>query len=92
MTTKTEILTIIRHHCLTFCGGSWVDVKYCKGGPPKIEDFEGSISSEISSDAPPHSQCILWPYRRGRDPNPSPVRVAKCRAKIASQEGNRFLD
>lgn len=68
MTTKTELLKIIRKHCLNCCSNSWLDVKECKGGP----------------DAKPYSQCLLWPFRLGVDPKPSESRVeaGKNKAKI----------
>ncbi|MGB9940275.1 hypothetical protein [Methanosarcina sp.] len=33
MTTKTELLQVIRKHCLECCGGSYLDVEKCTAGP-----------------------------------------------------------
>ena len=59
MTTKTELLQIIRKHCLNCCSGSYQDVEKCSSGP----------------NVKPFSTCALWAYRLGTDPDgPSEAR------------------
>lgn len=52
MTTKTALLQTIRKHCLECCSGSYSDVENCTAGP----------------NAKTLSQCALWIYRLGKDP------------------------
>lgn len=52
MTTKTEILKIIRQQCITCCGGSFLEVENCKGGTQTNE----------------FTTCHLHPFRFGSDP------------------------
>lgn len=59
MTTKNELLAVIRKRCLECCSGSYTEVEKCTSGP----------------NAAPYSTCALWPYRLGIDPNPSEARV-----------------
>lgn len=67
MTTKTELLQAIRKNCLNCCGGSYSDVENCTADP----------------NAKPYSQCALWIYRSGMDPEePSEAMKEKGR-KIA---------
>lgn len=68
MTSNKELLKTIRKHCLNCCSGSWIDVQECASGP----------------DASPYSTCLLWPYRLGKDPNPSQARVEAGKIKIKS--------
>ncbi len=59
MTTKTALLQTIRKHCLECCGGSYQEVENCTSGPT----------------AAPYSQCALWAFRLGKDPDgPSEAR------------------
>lgn len=68
-TTKTKLLRVIRKHCLECCGGSYLDVKNCAAGP----------------NADLFSQCSLWPFRLGIDPDePSEAMKAKGR-KISAK-------
>lgn len=52
MTTKTELLKVIRHQCVTCCNGSLSEVDRCKGGK-KANEF---------------TTCYLHPFRFGTDP------------------------
>lgn len=52
MTTKTELLKIIRHQCVTCCGGSLSEVEACTGGKRTNE----------------YTTCYLHPFRFGTDP------------------------
>jgi hypothetical protein len=52
MTTKTELLKIIRHQCVTCCGGSFAEVEACQGGKRTNE----------------YTTCHLHPFRFGTDP------------------------
>lgn len=76
MTTKTELISTIRKHCLSCCGGEAEQVRECTSGP----------------DASPYSTCYLWPYRMGKDPNPSLGNVEagkrryEARTKAAEEE------
>ncbi|KKG56166.1 hypothetical protein [Methanosarcina mazei] len=59
MTTKTELLLTIRKNCIACCGGSYQEVENCTSGPT----------------AAPYSQCALWAFRLGKDPDgPSEAR------------------
>ncbi|BBL64163.1 MULTISPECIES: hypothetical protein [Methanosarcina] len=58
MTTKTELLEVIRKRCLECCNGSYQEVENCTSGP----------------SAGPFSSCALWAYRLGKDPEPSETR------------------
>jgi hypothetical protein len=61
MVTKTELLKIIRHQCVTCCGGSYAEVEACQGGTGKNE----------------YTRCYLHPYRFGTDPEgPSEAKQA----------------
>ena len=53
MTTKTELLKIIRKQCISCCGGSFAEVEACTGGK-RTNDF---------------TTCHLWEFRFGTDPN-----------------------
>lgn len=62
MTTKTEILQIVRKHCLNCVGGSYTEVEKCTAGP----------------DANQYSTCALWAFRLGKDPDePSEAKKAQ---------------
>jgi hypothetical protein len=52
MTTKTELLKIIRRQCVTCCGGSYAEVEACQGGKKTTE----------------YTTCHLHPFRFGTDP------------------------
>lgn len=52
MTTKTELLKIIRKQCVTCCGGSFSEVEACQGGKRTNE----------------YTTCHLHPFRFGTDP------------------------
>jgi hypothetical protein len=52
MTTKTELLKIIRKQCITCCGGSYAEVVACQGGKGTNE----------------YTTCHLHPFRFGTDP------------------------
>jgi hypothetical protein len=52
MTTKTELLQVIRKHCLNCVSGSYSEVENC--------------TSWKSSSM--YSACVLYPYRFGVDP------------------------
>lgn len=52
MTTKTELLKIIRKQCVTCCGGSFAEVEACQGGKRTNE----------------YTTCWLHPFRFGTDP------------------------
>ncbi len=52
MTTKTELLKIIRKQCVTCCGGSIAEVEACMGGK------RTSL----------YTTCLLHPFRFGTDP------------------------
>lgn len=51
ITTKKELLQIIRMKCLECCSGDIEEVMNCTAGPN---------SSEFS-------QCVLWAFRFGKD-------------------------
>ena len=59
MTTKQEILSAIRKHCLNCCAGSFKEVEDC--------------STLLSPHKEAH--CLLYPYRLGSDPNPNKSKV-----------------
>lgn len=63
MTTKSELLVVIRQHCLNCCGGSWSEVEKCTSG----------------LDAKSYSTCALWNYRFGSDPEPNESRKLAAR-------------
>jgi hypothetical protein len=52
MTTKTELLKIIRKQCVTCYGGSFAEVEACHGGK-RTNEF---------------TTCWLHPFRFGTDP------------------------
>ena len=52
MTTKTELLKIIRRHCIACCCGSRSEVEACRGGKGISE----------------YTTCYLHPFRFGTDP------------------------
>ena len=52
MTTKTELLKIIRRDCISCCGGSYAEVEACQGG-------KGTNEFTI---------CHLHAFRFGTDP------------------------
>lgn len=52
MTTKNELLKIIRLQCVTCCGGSFTEVKMCEGGRRTNE----------------YTTCHIHPFRFGTDP------------------------
>lgn len=52
MTTKTELLRLIRKQCITCCGGSYTEVEACQGGRG---------TDELTT-------CYLHPFRFGTDP------------------------
>ena len=59
MTTKTELLEVIRKRCLECCGGSCQEVENCTSG----------------SNAALYNTCALWAFRLGKDPEgPSEAR------------------
>jgi len=58
VTTKTQLLEVIRKRCLECCGGSYQEIENCTSGP----------------NSGPLSSCSLWAYRLGVDPNPSEAR------------------
>jgi hypothetical protein len=67
MTTKTTLLQTIRKHCLECCGNSYSEVEGCTAG----------------LKARGYTQCALWIYRLGVDPEePSEAMKEKGR-KIA---------
>lgn len=53
MTTKTELLKIIRKQCISCCGGSYAEVETCQGGQ-RTSEF---------------TECFLHPFRFGTDPS-----------------------
>ncbi len=63
MTTKTELLAVIRKRCLECCSGSYAEVERCTSGP----------------NASPYATCALWEFRLGIDPYPSETRVQSGR-------------
>jgi hypothetical protein len=52
MTTKSELLQVIRKQCLNCVSGSYSEVENCTSG----------------SNSSVYSACILYPYRFGVDP------------------------
>ena len=59
MTTKLELMQVIRKHCLTCCDGSWKAVEQCSAFIPPDREHK----------------CALHPYRFGMDPNPNKAKV-----------------
>jgi hypothetical protein len=68
-TTKTKLLNTIRKHCLNCCSGSFLDVKNCTSGP----------------NAEPDSQCALWAFRLGTDPEEASEAMKAKGRKISAK-------
>ncbi len=69
-TTKTKLLQTVRKHCLNCCGGSYLDVENCAAG----------------SNAETYSQCALWPFRLGKDPEEPSVAMREKGRKISEKQ------
>ena len=63
MTTKGEILKIIRAKCIECCAGSEAEVKNC--------------TSNVTNGL--YTACPLYPFRMGKDPKPSKANVERGR-------------
>lgn len=78
MTTKTELLKIIRKQCVTCCGGSHTEVEACQGGQRTNE----------------YTTCWIHPFRFGTDPfgEVSEARKEQGRKLAERAKAKKFKD
>ena len=75
MTTKTTLLKIIRHQCITCCGGSYAEVEACQGGK-RTNEF---------------TTCHVHPYRFGIDPFAKVSEAKKMQGKKLAESRKKKL-
>lgn len=76
MTTKTELLKIIRKNCIACCGGSYAEVEACQGGK-RTNEF---------------TTCHLWQFRFGTDPFSEVSEAKREQGRKLSQKRRELKD